>query len=147
MLYDLSKNNPYDREKFAARVKEMLEKGEVVSLSRHHPTRSNRQNAYAHVLFSYFASEYGITAEEAKQDYFKRLVNSEIFLRAKVNKQGRQIFYLRSSSDLDSAEMTLALEKFRNWSSSMANIYLPAPDEQRFLTYCEKQIEANKEFL
>lgn len=147
MLYDLKKSNPYDREKFMARAKEMLEKEDVVDLSKHHPKRSNKQNAYAHVLFAYFASEYGITKEEVKQSYFKERVNSEIFLRTKINKQGKLIEYLRSSKELNSAEMTLALERFRNWSASVANIYLPAPGEESFLTYCEQQIEANKEFL
>ena len=147
MIYDLSKNNPYDRQKFIDRVNELLEKGCAVSLTKKAPQRSIQQNKYLHVLISYFASEYGISAEECKQDCFKRAVNPEIFIRVKTNKYGRQVSFLRSTADLDSNEMTMAIDRFRNWSASVAGIYLPDANESQFLLHCEKVIEANQEYL
>jgi hypothetical protein len=43
--------------------------------------------------------------------------------------------------------MQLAIERFRNWSSINAGIYLPSADEQRLLQLADIEISRNKEFL
>lgn len=146
MLYDLSKSNPYDREKFTARVKEMLDKGEVVNLSRHHPSRSNQQNKYYWLLLGYFGAELGYNMDDVKS-IFKWTVNPDIFVRVKENKMGKQVQYTRSSAELDTAEMSLAITRFRNYSSAEAGVYLPSADEHQFLLHCEKRIAEEKEFI
>ena len=145
MIYDL--RNEYRAQDFIDKVKEMLEKQYIVTLSRKLPNRTLKQNNYLHLLISYFASEYGISIDEAKNDVFKRECNPDIFVREKENKKGRLVKYLRSTSELDTGEMTLAINRFRNRSVAYYEIYLPSPEDNEFMLYCEQEIERNQEFL
>ena len=54
---------------------------------------------------------------------------------------------LRSSADLSTAEMTLSIDRFRDWSSAVAGIYLPAAGEKEMLIYAQQEVERNKEFI
>lgn len=145
MIYDLS--NPYSAENFKDKVKQCLEKGYIVTLHRKLPQRSNSQNAYLHIILGYFGAEYGLSIEEVKYEIYKKTCNKDLFFRERINKRGKTIKYLRSSAELDTGEMTLSIERFRNWSSAVAGIYLPAPNEAEHLLWCEQEIEKNKEFL
>ena len=139
--------NPYDVSQARQYLESLIKKGGPFEIKRKAPKRSLHQNNYLHLILGFFASEYGCSAEEAKIDFFKRECNREIFERKGVNKQGREVTYLRSSADLNSAEMSLATDRFRHWSASVAGIYLPAPNEEQFLAYCEKIIEENREYI
>lgn len=145
MVYNLS--NEFDLRDFNRRVHELVEKRAVVELSRRCQRRTLKQNAYLHVIISFFAFEYGCSADEAKVDFFKKYCNHSIFCRERINRKGRTVNYLRSSSELSTAELTTAIERFRNWSAAEAGIYLPAPEERGYLLYAEKQIERDKDFL
>lgn len=145
MIFD--PNNPFDVVKAREYLNSLFGRGALVEIKRKAPRRSNAQNNYLHLILGYFASEYGCSMEEAKIDFFKRECNRELFERDGVNKQGKGVTYLRSSKDLSSAEMSLATERFRNWSSAVANIYLPAPNEEQFLAHCMKMIEENREYI
>ena len=139
--------NPYDVTRAREYLETLIRSGEPFELKRRAPKRTGRQNAYLHVIIGFFASEYGCSLEEAKIDFFKRECNKEIFEREGVNKKGKPVTYLRSSKDLTTSEMATATDRFRHWSSAVAGIYLPAPNEEQFLAYCEKVIEENKEFV
>lgn len=143
-LYDL--NNEFDREKFQARVDALLHDREKVELTKKHPPRSLAQNSYLHLLLGYFASEFGYSIEEVKTRFFKEECNRDIFEYDYVNRRGQTVKRLRSSSALDTAEMTTAIERFRNLSASKYGLYLPAPGEQEAIFYAMKQLEAYKEF-
>jgi len=65
----------------------------------------------------------------------------------RVNKRGQEVVRLRSSRDLDTAEMTTAIERFRNWSSAVAGLYIPSPNETDALFEAQRQMEAYAEFL
>ena len=145
MLYNLK--NEYDVPKFKAYVNRLYAERAVVEVKRKNPARTLAQNAYLHLLLSYFASEYGCSAEEAKVDFYKRTCNRDLYEREQANKHGRTVKYLRSSAELTTAEMTLSIDRFRNWSSSVAGIYLPAANEQQMLIYAQQEIERNKEFI
>ena len=129
------------------RLEKLIKDGKVFELTEKKPKRSLPQNAYLHVLLSYFAAETGNTLEWVKKEYYKKLVNPEVFIRTKEDRFRGLVKYLRSSADLDSAEMTTTIERFRNWSASEAGIYLPAPDEERLLQLAQIEIERNKEFI
>ena len=144
-LYDLK--NPYDVDKFDERVKALKEKLAKVELVEKKPQRSLNQNAYAHTLFGYFASEFGLSADYVKYEYFKKLVNPDIFIIKHENKRGQMVDYIRSSASLDTREFTTALERFRNWSAAEAGLYLPAPGETEMLIFAEQQIERYKEYV
>lgn len=145
MIYDLK--NPYDIGKFKDRVVELINQRAVVDLTKKNPNRSLSQNAYLHLILGFFAVEYGCSLDEVKLDFFKRKCNKEIFERRVTNKQGKEITTLRSSADLDTMEMTTAIERFRNWSVSVAGIYLPSPNEDQFLIHVSQEIERNKAYI
>lgn len=145
MIYNLQ--NPFEREQFKEYAKVLFEKRAIVELKKKLPNRSLAQNSYLHLLLGYFASEHGCSLEEAKIDFFKRECNRDIFERKRVNKQGKEIKTLRSSSNLTTGEMTTAIERFRNWSSAVAGIYLPSANENQFLTFVSQEIERNKTYI
>lgn len=145
MIFNLK--NPYEKEDFKKRVNKLYLSESVVELTKKLPNRTRKQNSYLHLLLGFFASEYGCSLDEVKLDFFKREVNKSIFERTIINKQGREVTTLRSSSDLTTGEMTTAIDRFRNWSSAVAGIYLPSADEKQFLTYIEQEIQRNKVFI
>ena len=145
MIYNLS--NEYEVPKFQEKVDKLITDGSTVELKKVHPKRTIKQNSYLHLLLGYFGSEYGLSIEEVKLDIFKRICNADLFKRSHANKKGIHIEFLRSTAELTTSEMTTAIERFRNWSSAVAGIYLPAPDEQEFLIHCKQIIEENREFI
>lgn len=145
MIYNLS--NPYDRERLIAWVERMIERNEVIEAKKKDVARTLKQNSYLHLIISYFASQYGCGADEAKIDFYKRACNRDLFERERTNKRGEMKTYLRSSADLTKEEMTLSIERFRNWSSAVAGIYLPSREDGEMLTYALQEIERNKEYL
>lgn len=145
MIYDTS--NPLDKANFLLRAKKLAESGKVIEMTEKKPRRTLSQNSYLHVTIAYFASQYGCTTEWAKQRYFKQLVNPELFVREKDDEFLGRVKYLRSSADLDVSEMSLAIDRWRNWCSMEASIYIPSADEAILIQQMEIEIERNKEFL
>lgn len=145
MLFNLK--NEWERQSYKDYCNKLYEDKEVVEVKKKCKNRTLKQNSYQHVLISYFASQYGCSESEAKVDFFKRECNRDIFARTKINKAGQEVPYLRSSAELDTAEMSLAITRFRNWSSAQANIYLPSASDGEFLIYAQQEIERNKEFI
>lgn len=145
MLYDLA--NDLDRENFKARCNKLYKAGKVVELAERKPKRSLNQNNYLHLILSYFASQYGCSLEYCKEKYYKVLCNKEIYIRETDDEFLGKVKVLRSSSDLDSSEMSTSIERFRNWSSSEAGIYLPDANEERLLQLAEIEIERAKPYI
>lgn len=145
MIYDTS--NPLDKANFLIRSKKLSESGKIIELSEKKPRRSLPQNKYLHVLLAYFGTQTGNTLEWVKQQYYKKLVNPDLFIREKEDKYLGKIKVLRSSADLDTSEFSLSIERFRNWASQEAGIYLPSSDEYIIIQQMEIEIERNKEFL
>ena len=95
-----------------------------------------------------FAIEYFDTVEYVKQEIFKRIVNPEIFCMKVTNLKGKRTA-LRSSSDLDTKELTIAIERFRDYSSVELGLYLPEPNETEYLEAIEAEAQKynNKRYL
>ena len=123
--------NEYDIPKFKDYVNKLFRERAVVEV----------------LLLGYFGSEYGCSLEEVKIDFYKRTCNRDLFERKTVNKKGKEITYLRSSAELTTGEMTLSIDRFRNWSASVAGIYLPAANEQQMLIYAQQEVERNNGFI
>lgn len=145
MVYDTS--NPLDKANFLLRAKKLADKGAIIELTEKKPRRTLSQNSYLHVTIAYFASQYGCTTEWAKQRYFKQLVNPELFVREKDDEFLGRVKYLRSSADLDVSEMSLAIDRWRNWCSMEASIYIPSADEAILIQQMELEVNRNKAFL
>lgn len=142
-----SSRNPFDVEKAKAHLDKLLTKDCFFEIKELKPKRSNKQNAYLHLLIGYFAAIYGCSFDEAKVDFYKRTCNRELFEVEIINSKGLAVKVLRSSASLDTKEMNLSIERFRNWSCAVAEIYLPSPNEEQFLMYCRQKIEENEEFV
>lgn len=145
MLFNLQ--NEYELSLFKEYVNKLFRQRAMVEVKKKHPGRTLAQNAYLHLLLGYFASQYGCSLDEAKVDFYKRTCNRDIYERRQTNKQGREVTYLRSSSELTTADMTLSIERFRNWSAAVAGIYLPSADEHQAILFAQQEIERNQEFI
>lgn len=144
MKYDLS--NELQRGNFHLRAAKLMEKGCVVEL-KECKVRSLRQNSFLHVALGYFAAQTGDTLEYVKQYYYKRLVNPDIFRRERDDKFLGHIEVWRSSASLTQEEMSLSIDRWRNWAANKAGIYIPSPDDARLVQLMEIEIEKYKEYL
>ena len=145
MIYDTSSEIGRGRLKEAC-IKALAKPG-LYELKQKKQPRTMKQNSYLHVIIAFFASQYGCTEEEAKIDFFKREANRVTFEREVTNKRGQKVKTLRSTAELDKAEMMLVIDRFRNWSAMVAGIYLPSPSEQEALIYCMNEIDAAATYL
>lgn len=145
MIFNL--NNSFEHDRFKEYVNQLYKQKAIVEVKKKLPNRTLAQNSYLHLLLGYFGSEYGCSLDEAKIDFYKRTCNRDLFERKTVNKKGNEVTYLRSSAELTTGEMTLSIDRFRNFASSEAGIYLPSPNEREFLIHIQQEIERHKEFL
>lgn len=146
MVYDL--NTDIDRIRYEKRVKSLLDRRTVVELSERKPKRTTPQNAYLHLLLGEFAMQTGNTMEWVKSEYFKRHCNRELFVRLKGDElTGREVEVLRSSRDLDTGEMTTAIDRFKYWAAAECGIDLPDAVDREWLGYIEREMQHNREWL
>ena len=146
MLYDLS--NDLHAENFKRRCNLLYKKRCVVDLTEKKPQRTARQNGYLHAALGYFGMQFGYSSEEVKQWYFKETCNRELFVREIRDRfTGESRIKLRSSADLSTEEMTLAIERFRDWAAQVAGVYIPSPDEHRLVQQMEIETERAKQYL
>ena len=145
MIFNL--NNSFEHDRFKEYVNQLYKQKAIVEVKKKLPNRTLAQNSYLHLLLGYFGGEYGCSLGEAKIDFYKRTCNRDLFERKTVNKKGNEVTYLRSSAELTTGEMTLSIDRFRNWSASVAGIYLPAANEHQMLIYAQQEIQRNQEFI
>lgn len=112
----------------------------VIELKKVNPNRSLRANAYLHLLLQICANEWGYTLSEIKT-IWKRDIAQSIFIYHK-NDQA----FVRSSADLDSKEMTDAIERLKTYSAEQG-LVLPEPDDMEKLMYYGRQISKNERYL
>lgn len=145
MIYDLSK--PLDRERFKMRVNHLFANCRQVELIDK-AKRSLSQNSYLHVLLSIVALDQGETIEYVKENYYKRLVNPDIFVLHKNDRiLGKEVEVLRSSKELTKEEMSKSIDKLRNWASSELGCYLPSADEESLLKQAEMDMQRYRSYL
>lgn len=132
-MYDLSSD--FQRKAFITRVDNLMEKGVVVELTEK-AFRTPNQNRYLHLLLGVVAMETGNTLEDVKREYFKNLVNPEIFRSYKADNRGNTIAVFRSTAQVSKEEMSIAIDKFKRWGY-VNGIYMPNPEDTDLL----KQIE------
>lgn len=146
MNYDL--NTDIDRIRFERRVKSLLDKRVVVELAERKPKRTTPQNAYLHLLLGEFAMQTGNTLEWTKAEYFKRHCNAALFVVRKRDELTHcEVEVLRSSRDLDTGEMTTAIDRFKHWAAAECGIELPDAEDREWLGYIEREMQHNREWL
>jgi len=94
-------------------------KGAKCEIVEKRKPRTQSQNGYYWAITSLFAIETGYTKEEA-HTVVKRALGMY------YEKGGHK--FLESTSKMNTKEMSIYTEKFRNWSGKQG-FYLPGPDE------------------
>lgn len=146
MLYNPEKE--IDVQRALAKINKLIADKKVFELKEKRPKRSLSQNNYLHLILSWYALEYGETLEYIKQVVFKRGVNRDIFEYQHVNrKTGEVRTEYRSTANLNTAELSMAIDRFRDFSILQAGIYLPEPKDLAFLQEIEIQITNNRHYL
>ena len=142
-LYDTS--NPLDKANFMLRAKKLAESGKIVELAEKKPKRTLSQNNFLWLCLSYWGCQTGYTKEEAETIY--KNVNRELYYTHKVI-AGVEIEYIRHTYELDTAEMTASIEKWRNWAAmnDACPVYIPSPEDYQLIQQMEVEISKNNEF-
>ena len=143
MQYDLTSD--FQRKAFLSRVDSLMERGAVVELTEK-TFRSKNQNSYLHLLLGVVAMETGNTLEDVKREYFKDLVNPDIFRSYRTDNRGNTIRVYRSSADVSKEEMSMAIDRFKRWGSQNG-IYMPNPGDESLLREIAIEMGRNKAYL
>ena len=143
MQYNL--NSELDRQRFKVKVKQLWTKGGIVEVTEKR-RRTLNQNAYLHIAISAFAIEIGESAEYVKQEVFKRICNPDLFLVTKENPILGTIEVLRSSRDLTTHEMFVAIDRYRKWCAEQG-VYIPEANEEENLASLEAELSKYERYL
>lgn len=143
MIYDLS--NDFDRERLLAKVTKDAARGEVVEYSAK-AFRSLRQNGYLHLLCGVVAMETGESVEYVKENYFKRMCNSALFVLDRPDSYVGRVEILRSTRDLTKEEMNVAIDRFKRWGEEQG-WYMPAPEDREILRHVEVEMAKQNRWL
>jgi len=146
MIYN--PENRMDVQSAIEKLKYFVAKNKVFELKAKQVPKTYPQLKYAHLIMGWFAWQYGETTEYIKLEYFKKLVNPEIFEYEFTNRKTGEIrIEYKSLADVSKEEMTLAINRFRDYSSKEAGIYLPEPNDLVMMRHVELEIENNKQYL
>lgn len=145
MTYNLS--SPLEAQSARARLELLIKRGSICELTEKKPRRSISQNAYLHVALGYLAAQTGNTLEWVKREYYKKHCNPDLFIVAKVDGLLGKVCYLRSSAELTTEEMSLSIDRLRNWAVLEAGIYIPTPDEEAQVVAMQIEVERCKEWI
>lgn len=143
MQYNLATD--LDQERFVNRANALLQKGVVVELTEK-TFRSPNQNRYIHLLIGIIAMETGVGLDYAKREYFKKLVNRDLFVIKRADRFAGEIEDLRSSSDLTIEEMSMAIDRFKRWGHENG-FYMPSPEDAERLRDIEIEMGRLKMYL
>lgn len=143
MQYNL--NSELDRQRFKVKVKQLWTKGGIVEVTEKR-RRTLSQNNYFFLILNCFAVEIGETTEFVKQEVFKRICNPDLFLVTKENPILGTIEVLRSSRDLTTHEMSVAIDRYRKWCAEQG-VYIPEANEEENLASLEAELSKYERYL
>jgi hypothetical protein len=146
MIYNPDKKIDIQRAK--ERLNYLIDKKKPFELTAKKVSKTYPQLKYAHLIMGWFALEYGETLEYIKLEYFKKLVNKEIFEFEFTNrKTGEVRIEYKSCANISKDELRLAITRFRNYASKEAGIYLPSSEDLAFLQQIEIEMNNQKQYL
>lgn len=145
MIYDASIS--LDQKRSKERLEWLISKEKVFELKEKRKTRSLSQNRYLHLILSWFGLEFGYELEEVKQFIFKQEVNPDLFYNGETEGIVK-VSRWRSTSTLDTAELTTAIDRFRDFSSKHG-CYLPEPSDLAAINEMERELlkKSSKQYL
>jgi len=118
MKYNLERS--YDVQRANEYLSKLTKDKVCIELKKVVRKRTNLQNSYLHVLFSLWGDKFGLYLSEAKQTVKEELGYT-------YTKKGR--VFLMQTSIMDTKQLTVFIDKFRDWSSIECKHYLPSPEE------------------
>ena len=129
-----------------SRLEKLIRDKKVFDLTEKKPQRSINQNAYLWLTISYWGVQAGYTKDESEAVY--KNVNKDIYY-VKKELAGENVIYVRHTYELDTAEMSASIEKWRNWAAQNESfpVYIPSPDEYKLVSLMEIEVERNKQYL
>lgn len=146
MIYNPENQN--DIERVLEKIKFFITTKQMFELKAKRVTKTYPQLKYAHLIMGWFAWQYGETIAYIKLEFFKKIANPDIFEYEYINRKTGEIrIEYKSLADISKEEMTLAINRFRDYSSKEAGIYLPEPNDLVLMRQVELEIENNKQYL
>lgn len=136
-----------DQQRAIQRLQFLIANGKVFELTEKKRTRSISQNSFLHLILQFFAHETGYTTAEVKQEIFKKIVNPDTFYDGEVDKGLIVLQRWRSTANLNTKEMTFCIDRFRDYASKEAGIYLPDPHDLSLIDEIKITVENNKQYL
>lgn len=146
MIYN--PNKEIDIQNSITRINWLIKNKKLFELTQKREKRSISQNSYLHLLFSWFGLQTGHTFKEVKQDIFKMHVNSDLFYEGEIE-GAITVQRWGSTADLNTKQMTLAIDRFRDFSSKECGFYLPEPKDLVLLQDMEIELSkhSSKQYL
>lgn len=143
MQYDLG--SPLQKVQARRRLEALEKKGAVIEITEK-SFRTTRQNSYLHTIIGIVAMETGVTLEYAKQNYFKALVNPDLFVVEQTDRFAGKVRTLRSSADLTKEEMTMAIDRFKRWAYEQG-IAIPEQGDDELLKEAMIEMGRNRAYI
>lgn len=146
MRYNLGNEN--ELKEAREYLTKLLSQKAIVEITHKHPRRSLNQNNYLHLLLSYCALHCALTLEEFKLGIFKAIINKDLFMSRENNeKLNLEYTKVRSSADLTTDEMSIAVDILKKFASENMDLILPDAGEYDKLNRISNSIERNKKWL
>ena len=145
MVYNLS--SQLDVQNARVRLESLVKRSCIIELTEKRQKRTLDQNAYLHVLLSYFAAMTGNTLRWVKEEYYKKLCNPDLYLYMRDDPFLGRVEDTRSSSDLRADEMSRSIDRFRNWAAQEGGIYLPDATSKEEIASMSIEVERYKTYL
>lgn len=123
MKYDLSKE--IDAQNFQAVVKQHLEEGSKIEIKKIRQKRTLKQNNYLYVCLALLGNFTGYYLQEIKEIIYQEV---DFMNEVKINLKGHPQAFIKSSSGLDTYEMTLLIDYIRQRAVDIG-FYIPTPEE------------------
>ncbi len=144
MRYD--GKNPLHAEQARHRLEKFIADGKIFDLTEKNPVRTLSQNNYLFLTLGYWGTQTGYTKDEAEARY--KQVNRDIYYTTRTI-AGEETLYIRHTYELDTAEMTLSIERWRNWAAAndACPVYIPAPEDASLVAAMKMEVERHKHYL
>jgi hypothetical protein len=118
----LRTSNSVDANKARVYLDSLIKKGADIELKEVRKARSVDQNSYLHSCIAIFCNETGYMIDEAKE-LFSQLMPEML----RYQKNGFE--FRRSTSTLDTKEMSILIDKIRQVCSDELGVYVPDAEE------------------
>jgi len=133
MRFNLS--NPLKARQAKERLNFLSQKGATVEIEEKRKQRTQSQNAYLHLILTSWGMHLGYDLDEMKQLVKVRLCRS--MFQYLLN----GLTFYKSTSKLDTKQMTTVIDKIRLTAQQEHGFYIPKPNEQEMLQDMQNEVE------